>query len=229
MVINFQEISQATGAGKLCTVADWVESRMEQESERIAHRNDLKTRGDKIRLLADFPDIMPFWEDSFHLLECFTCKFLQEVNKNGSEPIKQMDWMTERIKKSNKTHIVAFCPACTSGDPWMVHNQSGYTLLYIDPGNKQVTFSQQRKPKTSEGWPKCPKKAPFYKASWWCLSELYDRPTDWGQQSDEYDKKMKIYEKEKTEYDTFCKKKLGKIQEIQEPTSKENKEELEEL
>jgi hypothetical protein len=51
---------------------------------------------------------------------------------------------------------------------------------------------------------------------------------DWGQQSDEYDKKMKVYEKEKMEYNAFCGRKLGEIQEIQEPTSKE-KQELEEL
>jgi hypothetical protein len=48
---------------------------------------------------------------------------------------------------------------------------------------------------------------------------------DWSQQSDEYDKKVKTYEREKMEYDAFCEKKLG---EIQKPTSKE-KEELEEL
>jgi hypothetical protein len=47
MAINFQEISQAT-AGELCRLADWVKSRMEQESERIAHQNDEKTRGDEI-------------------------------------------------------------------------------------------------------------------------------------------------------------------------------------
>jgi hypothetical protein len=83
---------------------------------------------------------------------------LQEVNKNGSEPIKQMGRMTKRIKRGNKTHIVTFCPTCTSRDPWTVHTQSGYTLLRIDPANKQVPFSQQRRQKTSEGWPKCPNK-----------------------------------------------------------------------
>jgi hypothetical protein len=115
--------------------------------------------------------------------------------------------MTKRIKKGNNTHIVAFCPACTSGDPWTVHTQSGYTLLSIDPVNKQVPFLQQRRQKTSEGWPMCPKEIPFYRNSW-CSSELYNRPMDWEQQSDEYDKKMKVYEKEKMGYDAFCSKKL---------------------
>jgi hypothetical protein len=45
MTINFQEISKAT-AGELRRVADWVESRTEQQSERIARRNDVKTRGE---------------------------------------------------------------------------------------------------------------------------------------------------------------------------------------
>jgi hypothetical protein len=105
----------------------------------------------------------------------------------------------------------------------MVHTQSGYTLLHIDPAKKQVPFSQKRKQKTSEGWPKCPKIIPFYKDSW-CSSDLYDRPMDWGQQSDKYDETLKVYEKEKMEYDAFCGKKLGEIKEIQEPTSKEKEE-----
>jgi hypothetical protein len=37
---------------------------------------------------------------------------------------------------------------------------------------------------------------------------------DWSHQSDEYDKKVKTNEKEKTEYNAFCKKKLREISEI---------------
>jgi hypothetical protein len=88
-------------------------------------------------------------------------------------------------------------------------------------------LQQETKHKTSEGWPKYPKTIPFYRDNWG-PSQLYDRPMDWVQQSNEYDEKLKAYEKEKMDYDAFCKKKLGEIQEIQEPTSKE-KEEQEEL
>jgi hypothetical protein len=124
MTINFQEISHAT-AGKLRWVADWVVSRRAaQQSKSITQRNNEKTIGDKIRL------------------QCFECKFLQEVSKNCcKEPIKQMDWMTKWIKKGNKTHIVAFCPTCTSGDPWIINSQIGYTLLQINPTNKQEPLS----------------------------------------------------------------------------------------
>jgi hypothetical protein len=100
-------------------------------------------------ILGNFAESKPFWEDSFHLLECFTCEFLQEVSKSCKEPIKQMDWMMQWIKKGKKIHIVAICPRCTFGDPWTMHNsQMGYTLLQIDPPmNKQEILSQQKKHK----------------------------------------------------------------------------------
>jgi hypothetical protein len=186
---------------------------MAQQSESIAQRNYEKIRGDEIRLLPNFPESKPFWEDSFHLLECFTCKFLEEVNKNCDKPIKQMDWMTKWIKKGNKTHIIAFCYMCTSRDPWMIHSQMGYMMLQINPTNKQEPLLQQKKHKTLEGWPELPKKVPYYKDNW-CLGDLYNRFMDWSQQSDEYDKKVKTYKKEKTRYNTFCEQKLKEIPEI---------------
>jgi hypothetical protein len=102
-----------------------VDSRTAQEYKSIKCRNDKKTRGDEIRLVANFPESKPFWwEDNYHKLELFTCEFSQDTKKNCIEPIKRMKWMTKRIKKDgSKTHIVDFCPTCTSRDPWIIHEK----------------------------------------------------------------------------------------------------------
>jgi hypothetical protein len=112
MAINFQTVSKST-ASKLRRIAGWLEDRTAQEYQ-IEQRSEEKTRGDKIRLLANFPESKPFWEDNFHKLQCFACKFSQQMD---SKPLKKLKWMTKRIKKDNKTHIVAFCPTCTSRRP----------------------------------------------------------------------------------------------------------------
>jgi hypothetical protein len=122
MAINLKGINQAT-SNELCCIAKWVESRTTQESERIECRSDEKNRGDEIRLLANFPESKPFWEDIYHKLECFACEFSQDTKKNCYDPIKRMNWMTKRIKKDGKTHIIAFCPMCTTGDPWITHGE----------------------------------------------------------------------------------------------------------
>jgi hypothetical protein len=66
-----------------------LEDRAAQENKNMEWRNEEKTRGDEIRLLAkNFPESKPFWwEDRFHKLECFACKFSQET---GNEPIKKL-------------------------------------------------------------------------------------------------------------------------------------------
>jgi hypothetical protein len=62
----------------------------------------------------------------------------------------------------------------------------------------------------------------------WCLGDLYGRLMNWSKQQDEHSRKVKTYEKEKIEYNTFCKQKLKQTPIIKEPTSKE-KEESKEL
>jgi hypothetical protein len=34
--------------------------------------------------------------------KCYACEFSQNTNRNYDEPIKQMKWMTKRIKKGTK-------------------------------------------------------------------------------------------------------------------------------
>jgi hypothetical protein len=83
-----------------------------------------------IRILAFFPENKSFWEDCAHKLECFVCDFSHELSDN---PITQTNWIAKRIKKGNKTHIVALCPTCTTEDPsWIIHRQSEYSLLHVD-------------------------------------------------------------------------------------------------
>jgi hypothetical protein len=80
--------------------------------------------------------------------------------------------MTKRIKKGNKTHIVALYPTCTSGNPWTIHVQTEYTLLQINMMTDQVMLSQQMKPpRTSEEWLKLPARFKYYKDDW-CLSNM---------------------------------------------------------
>jgi hypothetical protein len=197
-----------------------MESRTAQQSENILRRNDEKTRGDEIRLLAYFPESKPFWDENFHKLQCFACDFSQETKRNCDEPIQQMNWMTKRIKKGNLTHIVALCPQCTSGDPWTIHGPTEYTLLRIDTTGKQETLSQQTKRRTSEGWPNRPTKVKFYKNDW-SMGDMYDRPIDWSEQADDYKRKMDIYKEKREEYDAFYEEKLKEIPEIKTPTSEE--------
>jgi hypothetical protein len=134
-----------------------VENRTTQESKNFKCRNKKKTRGNEGRLLANFfPKSKPFWEDNSHKLECFTCKFSQNMKKNCDEPIKQMQWITKRIRKDGKTHIIDFCPTRTSGDPWISHGEREYTMIQIDMENQKETAMQQKKAKTKEGWLKRP-------------------------------------------------------------------------
>jgi hypothetical protein len=131
MVINFQDISKSASS-ELHHIAEWVEHRTIQEMERIKGRNndDQKTRGDEISLLANFPESKPFWEDSFHILECFSCEFSQNTSRKCDKLIKRLMWTTKRIKKGIKrTHIIFFCPACTAGEPWIIHDKNEYTML----------------------------------------------------------------------------------------------------
>jgi hypothetical protein len=216
MAIDFQTVSDST-ANELRRVAGWLEDRTTQEYKNIERKSEEKTRGDEIRLLANFPESKPFWEDSYHKLECFACDFSQET---GSEPLKNLRWMTKRIRKNNKTHIVAFCPACTAGDPWTIHGEEDYTLIRINMESKVEPITKQKKQKLSEGWLKRPQKIPYYRDKW-SLAELYDKPMDWYGQETEYDEKMKIYEKKKEEYEAFCSQKLEQIVEIETPTSSE--------
>jgi len=216
MAINFQEISQSASS-ELRRVAQWIESRTAQETENIKQKNDEKTGGDEVRLLANFPESKPFWEDSSHKLECFACEFSQETGDDGGDPTEKVNWMTKRIRKNNKTHIVAFCPQCTAGDPWIIHGEADYTMMRIDPtvsGNGMLT--QQKKLRKSEGWIGRPKKVPYYKDGW-SLGDLYDKPSDWHEQSEQYDRKVKRYEKEKEDYDRFCAQKLQEIPILRDP------------
>jgi hypothetical protein len=71
-----------------------------------------------------------------------------------------MKWMTKRIKKDGKTHIVAFCPICTSGDPWLIYGETEYTQWSESTENCNEMATQQKKGKTKEGWLNHPKKVP---------------------------------------------------------------------
>jgi hypothetical protein len=98
-----------TAVTKLCRVAEWMEDNSARQSDIISQKFDEKTRGNKIQLLAYFPKSKPFWDDSSQKLQCFACNFLPETsNCNRDIPDKQT-WMTKRIQKGDKTHIVAFC------------------------------------------------------------------------------------------------------------------------
>jgi hypothetical protein len=216
-----------TGATELRRVAEWMENSSSEQSEAINRRFDQKTTGDEIRLLAYFPESKPFWDENAHVLQCFACDFSQK-RTYGVVP-DDLVWMTKRIRKGDKTHIVAFCAACMSGEPWTIHSKSEYTLLRINADEEKSNdfLQQQRKRRHSNGWPSLPKEAPFYKNSWG-MGDMYDRPFDAACQSKEYDRKVKIYDEEKEKYDNFIDNHLKKIPEIETPTSSQ-KNKIEEL
>jgi hypothetical protein len=216
-----------TAATELRRVAEWMENGSSEQSETISRKLEEKTRGDEVRLLAYFPESKPFWDENSHVLTCFACGFSQKTCSHGVKPDDKV-WMTKRIRKGDKTHIVAFCEACISGEPWTLHGKSEYTLLKINPGDEKGNdfLSQQKKSRHSNGWPSLPKTVPFYKNNWG-MGMMYDRPYDAADQAKAYDRKVEAYEKEKEAYDTFYHDKLEKIPEIETPTSSE-KEKIEE-
>jgi hypothetical protein len=67
-----------------------------------------KKRCNEIRLLANFPKKQAFLGRQLPQVGMFCMQILAR-HSNCDEPIKQMNWMTKRIKKVDKTHIVAFC------------------------------------------------------------------------------------------------------------------------
>jgi hypothetical protein len=84
----------------------------------------------------------------------------------NNKPLKNLRWMTKRIKKNNKTHIVSFCPACTARDPWIIHGNNEYTLIRIDMMKEADPIMKQRKQKVIEEWLKCLKEIPYYRDDW---------------------------------------------------------------
>jgi hypothetical protein len=149
------------------------------------------------------------------------------MKKNCNEPIKRMKWMTKRIKKDSNAHIIAFCPKCTSGDPWIIHGETKYTMIQINMENQNEIAMQQKKVKTNEGWLSHPEKVPYYRERW-CLAERHDKPIDWREQENKYNRKIVTYKQKKQEYDDFCTQKLSLTTCIEDHTSEE-KEESEEL
>jgi exopolysaccharide biosynthesis predicted pyruvyltransferase EpsI len=85
----------------------------------------------------------------------------------------------KRIMKGNKTHIVTFCPTCTTGDPWIIYGEEDYTLNRSNMTKEFKPITEQRKQKMTEGWLKHPEKIPFYRGSW-SMGDLYDKPLDWS-------------------------------------------------
>jgi hypothetical protein len=102
-----------------------------------------------------------------------------------------------------------------------------YTMIQIGMENCNEIATEQKKGKTKEGWLNCPEKVPYFRDSW-CHAELYNKPIDWREQENAYDRKMVTYKQKKQEYDELCAHKLSLTTDIEDPTSKE-KEESEEL
>jgi hypothetical protein len=109
--------------------------------------------------------------------------------------------MTKRIKKGDKTHIIAFCPQCSAGDPCIVNGEEEYTMMRIDTARRNEMLLQERKPKKSEGWMKRPNKILYYKDSL-SMGDMYYKPLDGYQQSNKYDKKVVKYRQESCEVQT---------------------------
>ena len=143
---------------------------------------------------------------------------------SNNEAVNRTNWMTKTIKKNGKNHTVAFCPACTTWHPWIIHTKTEYLLLCVDATEDKThtTLTQQKKLRTSENWKERPKEIPHYKDSW-SIRDRYDKPLDWVSQSYEYERKVQWYDKEKAAYDAFFEQKLREIQKSEEQALKRDK------
>jgi hypothetical protein len=72
-----------------------------------------------------------------------------------------MDWIANRIKKGNQTHIVAFCSICTTRDPWTIHHQMEYMFLQINSTNKQEPLTQEEETQDLGRMAEAPPKSPI--------------------------------------------------------------------
>ena len=175
VAMNFRDLTQTT-VNELRRAANMVESRIEKNPEPVSV-DETMTRGDGIRILGSFPQSKSFWDDCAHKLVCFTCIF---SHKSNGEAVNRTNWMTKTVKKEGKHHTVAFCPACTTGHPWIIHSETEYSILRVDvtEDKTHTTLTQQKKLRTSENWKECPKETPHYKDHW-DLADRYDKPFDW--------------------------------------------------
>jgi hypothetical protein len=74
--------------------------------------------------------------------------------------------VTKQIKKNNETLLIAFCPLCMLGRPWIIHSDHSYMMVHIVQENKiedGPLVETKTMHKSIKGWPARPKEVPHYK------------------------------------------------------------------
>jgi hypothetical protein len=128
MVTNFQALTQTT-ASQLRRVADWVKCSIEQQPEPAVVDDIRRQEETRSNSLPSSPKASHFGMIAPTNLNVLPVTSLTSPMRRQSIGKK---WMTKTIKKDGKNHTVAFCPACTTGHPWIIHSKTKYLLLCID-------------------------------------------------------------------------------------------------
>jgi hypothetical protein len=221
-VSDIDEVNRRA-ANELTRVAEWMTRNSAQQVTLANEENAKKTMRDEVKLVAGHPESKPFWTDHSIALQCFACDFTQLTLKSYEKPLN-LPWMTKRIKKDNSDMVISFCPACMSGEPWIIHFRNSFTSVSIAPKDRKpdaplVTVKEDEK-KTNENWPDLPTDVPHYRNRWQ-ISDFYDKPNDWREQESHYEVLKKSYKTKKEAYDAFCAEKIAEIPPMVLPTMTE--------
>lgn len=213
-------------AQELIRIAEWMKRIASLQAKQLEEDKKEQTSDTHINLIAGCPGSMPFWTDFNKKLECFACDFSQKNAKNY-EHFADIQWMTKRIQKNGESLTIAFCPSCTSGEPWIIHNKKNYTMVHLaKESNDEPAVTAITKPKISKDWLARPEKVIFYRHIW-TSSEHYDKPDDWREQEERYDNQVIKYKTEKATYDAFCNETLARLPAVEHKTTREAIQEIE--
>ena len=226
-VKNLDEVNRLA-AIELTRVSKWMSENSTQQIEIAKKEKDRKTMSDEVKLIAGHPASKPFWADHNKTLHCFTCDFTQQTLKSYEQELN-LPWMTKRIKKNDSDLVISFCPACMSGEPWIVHFKNSFTAISIAPKERKpedplVTIKNKKK--VDDTWLDLPPDVPHYRNTW-TSSDFFEKPYDWREQESRYDVQKKAYEVKKGIYNAFCAEKIAQIPPIISPTMNETVQRIE--
>jgi hypothetical protein len=222
---DLEEVNSCA-AQELIHIAEWMKRIASLQAKQLEEDTKNQTSDAHFNLIAGCPESMPFWSDFNKKLESFACDFSQKNAKNY-EHFADIQWITKRIQKNGESLTIAFCPSCTSGEPWIIHNKNNCTMVHLaKESNDEPAVTAVTKPKISKKWLARPKEITFYRHAW-TSSEHYDKPDDWREQEERYDNQVRKYKSEKATYDAFCNETLAQLPAVENQTTREAIQEIE--
>jgi hypothetical protein len=222
---DLEEVNSCTAQELIC-VAEWMKRIASLQAKQLEEDTKKQTSDAHINLIAGCPESMPFWTDINKKLECFACNFSQKNAKNY-EHFANIQLMTKRIQKNGESLTIAFCPSCTSDEPWIIHNNKNYTMVHLaKESNDEPAVTAVTKPKILKNWLARPQEVTLYRHAW-TSSKHYDKPANWREQEECYDNQVKKYKCEKATYDAFCNETLARLPAVEHQTTRKAIQEIE--